>query len=78
MKNKRTSYKSAFAQRLEELMKTFKYSQAYVADHIECSRSSVSKWLSQQREPTLVNIWKLADLFNCSVDVLVGRRPLGE
>lgn len=78
MKDKRTDCKSAFANRLEKLMTTFNYNQAFVADKVECSRSIVSKWLHQLREPTLVNIWKLADLFECSVDVLVGRKPLGE
>lgn len=65
--------KHAFAMRLKELMAEYNYNQANVADKVECSRSIVSKWLHELREPTLTNLWKLADLFNCSIDVLVGK-----
>jgi len=75
MKDKRDDFKTAFASRLGELMKSHSYNQRDVASKIDCSVSSVSKWLNLFREPTLNNIWKLADLFECSVDVLVGRQP---
>lgn len=76
MKNKRTDCKEAFAMRLKELMQNNNFTQTVVATKIDCSVSSVSKWLNLLREPTLSHIWSLADLFNCSVDVLVGKRPL--
>ena len=65
--------KHSFAVRLKELMTEFNYGQRIVSEKIGSSRSIVSKWLHEQREPTLSNLWKLADLFNCSIDVLSGR-----
>lgn len=65
--------KHSFASRLKELMNEFNYTQSAVSNKIGCSRSIVSKWLHEQREPTLTNLWKLADLFNCTIDMLVGR-----
>jgi len=63
----------SFATRLRELMVENSYTQTNVSDKVGCSRSIVSKWLHEQREPTLTNLWKLSDLFNCSIDILVGR-----
>lgn len=65
--------KHTFATRLRELMTEAGYNQTGVSSKIGCSRSIVSKWLHEQREPTLTNLWKLADLFNCTIDILVGR-----
>lgn len=65
--------KHSFSVRLKELMVELNYNQSAVSNKIGCSRSIVSKWLHEQREPTLTNLWKLADLFNCSIDILVGR-----
>ena len=48
-----------------------KLSQGDVAEKLEVSRQSVSKWETGQSVPELDKIVKLADLFGVSVDELV-------
>lgn len=48
-------------------------SQKYVAISVGVSAPTVSMWESGSKEPTRENILKLADLFNVSVDYLLGR-----
>lgn len=46
---------------------SLKFSQAYVAEQLEVSRQAVSKWETNQSEPSTSNLMKLADLFDCDV-----------
>ena len=48
-------------------------SQGDLADRLEVSRQSVSKWETGQSVPDLDKIIKLADLFGVTVDELDGR-----
>ncbi len=52
-------------------------SQDDLAEKLEVSRQSVSKWETAQSTPDLDKIIKLADLFGTTVDQLVrdGERP---
>lgn len=49
------------------------YSQKYVALCVGVSMPTVSMWESGAKSPSIDNLMKLADLFNTSIDYLVGR-----
>ncbi|MCI5820017.1 MAG: helix-turn-helix domain-containing protein [Acidaminococcus sp.] len=63
-----------FAERLLELRKEKNVSQAALAKAIGVSYSIVCYWETDRSEPTGVNLVKLADFFDCSVDYLLGRK----
>lgn len=51
--------------------KSLKLSQEYVAQQLGVSRQAVSKWETDQSEPSTDNLIKLADLFNSDIKELV-------
>lgn len=51
--------------------KTLKLSQEYVAEQLGVSRQAVSKWETNQSEPSTGNLIKLADLFDSDIKELV-------
>ena len=63
-----------FAERPLELRKEKNVSQAALAKAIGVSYSIVCYWETDRSEPTGVNLVKLADFFDCSVDYLLGRK----
>ena len=67
----------ALSDRILELRTGMGLSQGDLADRLEVSRQSVSKWETGQSVPDLDKIIKLADLFSITVDELVreGERP---
>ncbi len=64
------------AQRIEDLMKNEKLTQMQLAKAIGVGQSSVSDWLNSKSEPSVENLWKLADFFDVSVDYLIGRKEI--
>ena len=62
-----------FAERLLELRKEKGLSQAKLAKEIGVSFSVVCYWETDRAEPTALNLVKLADFFDISVDYLLGR-----
>lgn len=51
--------------------KSLKLSQEYVAEQLGVSRQAVSKWETNQSEPSTDNLIKLADLFDSDIKELV-------
>ena len=49
------------------------YNQNDVAEKIGVTRSTISDWETKRSEPNVLQLTKVADLFNCSIDYLVGR-----
>ena len=66
--------KTKFAENLYHYRKERKLSQEDVALKIFVSQQCVSQWEKGQIEPTLTFLWRLADLFDVSLDELVGRK----
>lgn len=62
-----------FAERLYELRKERKISQAKLAKAINISYGIVCYWETDRSEPTAPNLVKLADYFGVSTDYLLGR-----
>jgi len=56
--------------------KSLKLSQEYVAEHLGVSRQAVSKWETNQSEPSSNNLIKLAELFECDLQEMTLPRNL--
>lgn len=60
-------------QRLIEIRQNHGYSQKYVALSIGVAPSIVSRWESGKKIPSRESVSKLADLYEVSIDYLMGR-----
>ena len=65
-----------FGLRLKNFRADAKYSQLQLAFKIGCTQQCVSGWENGKIEPTLTYLWKIADVFNISIDRLIGRGEL--
>jgi transcriptional regulator with XRE-family HTH domain len=63
-----------FAENLKLLMKEHGYNQVRLAKLTGISQSAVSAWLLGKKEPSILSLWLLADLFDTTIDELVGRK----
>lgn len=59
--------------RLKDLREDKDYTQQKVADYLACNRSAYSNYEMGIRSVPLEVLWKLADLYETSVDYLIGR-----
>ncbi len=62
-----------FQKRLNELRKQFGYSQRHSAKMLGISQPSYIRYEIGNSEPSLENLCKIADIFEVSVDYLLGR-----
>lgn len=60
-----------FANKFKELRLKNDYTQEFIAEKFNMSKSGISYWESGRNEPSIEMIIKLADLFNVSVDELI-------
>lgn len=64
------------SKRLKELRIKNNYSQTDIANYLNISRQSVSKWEAGKTTPDLDNLILLAELYNLSIDSLItGNTP---
>ena len=59
--------------RLKELREENGLSQKKLADSIDTSQRNIGRWENGENEPTMSQLVKLANYFNCSIDFLVGK-----
>ena len=62
-----------FAQRIKELRKEKHWSQEFLASQIGYSKSAIGEWEKRHKEPNFDTLIKLANLFDISIDYLLGR-----
>ena len=62
-----------FSERLVYLRDYFNFSNQQIYSHPEISKSRYYDWLSGKRVPTLESVIALAEIFDCSVDFIIGR-----
>ncbi len=62
-----------FAENLKSLRLEKKLSQRKLAEAVGVTQQCVSEWERAKIEPTLGYLWRLADLFGISIDILCGR-----
>ncbi|MBR2336737.1 MAG: helix-turn-helix transcriptional regulator [Clostridia bacterium] len=63
-----------FQERLMEQRKLNKLTQRQVADYLQIAQPSYIRYENGSAEPSLDALVKLADLFDVSVDYLLGRK----
>ncbi len=51
--------------------------QYELAERMGVKQASVSAWESGAAMPSAANLLKLADIFSCTVDEILGRKPIG-
>lgn len=66
--------KIKFSENLRQLMKDENLTQQELANKMGIAQSAISAWLNQKKEPSVSNLWLLADIFNIDMDCLVGRK----
>lgn len=59
--------------RLRDLREDNDYKQQEIADYLSCAQNSYSHYETGTRNIPLESLCKLADLYNTSVDYLIGR-----
>jgi transcriptional regulator with XRE-family HTH domain len=62
------------ADHLKYLRKQRNWTQEDVAQHLNVSRSQISKWENGEMLPDLQSMEKLSELYGVSIDFLVGKR----
>ena len=62
-----------FGKKLREVRKSKKLTQKELAEQIGIKRNTYSDWENGKTEPSFENLIKLADLFEVSLDCLLGR-----
>lgn len=63
---------SFFAERLSELMFDNKITKEEILNDFRINRTTLNRYLAGKRVPSLTIMIKFADLFNCSMDYLLG------
>ena len=63
-----------FAENLRTRRKERGWSQQDLALKIHYSQQCISQWEKMQVEPTLSSLWALSDVFEISVDELIGKK----
>ena len=68
MKNK----KNEFAKRFKELREENGFSQRSFGKLLNTTQTGISRWEVGSREPDIDTLMKIAEIFGCSVDYLIG------
>lgn len=61
----------SFGEKLSKLRKSSNYTQEQLADLLDVSRQSISKWESDLAYPETEKIIKISSIFDCSIDYLL-------
>ncbi len=59
--------------RINELRKENNLTQKQLAEKVGCNQSMIARWEKGECEPTAGAILKLAEVFGCSTDYLLGK-----
>ena len=64
--------------KIKELRKTNKKNQTEIANLLHLTQQTYAKYELGQLEPSIDTLWKLADIYQVSLDYLVGRDNTNE
>lgn len=59
--------------RIKKLREDFGYTQQDLANKINGAKSTIAMYENETRKPSLEILIKLSDIFNCSIDYLLGK-----
>ena len=60
-------------ERLKNLRLSKNFTQKQVANFLGCNQTAIGKYERGELEPNISLLLKLSDIFDCSIDYLVGR-----
>lgn len=60
--------------RIKEFRQKFGMKQQELADVLSVKQTTVSGWEVGRREPDFESLKRMADIFNCSIDELLGQK----
>ncbi len=63
-----------FGERLKSLRVEMSLSQSQLAEALCTTQRKISYWELGKTEPDIASLWNIADFFDISVDVLIGRK----
>lgn len=63
---------SIFAERIIEIKEEYNLSNLQFEKICGCKNQSISSWLTKGVYPKLVNLMRMSDYFNCSLDYILG------
>ena len=69
---------SIFSKRVTQLRKDRGWSQEELAQRMGVTRSAIGNWEQGTREPDYVTLERVADLFNCEMQYLIGEKPASD
>ena len=67
-----------FSKNLNDLLKTHKMSQQYLADMLGTSQATVNRWVKGINQPTYEDLFLISIIFNETIDFLLGKEDLSE
>lgn len=59
--------------KIKELRDHAKMSQADLSEKLSVKRNTVSSWERERTQPDFESLLKMADIFDCSIDEILGR-----
>lgn len=59
--------------RIKSLRKEFNMGQQELADKIGVAKSTIAMYENGTRKPSIKVLFKLSDIFNCSIDYILGK-----
>ena len=68
----------SLGERIKEQRKNSGLSQEKVAEFVGVSRQAVTKWEANQSAPSTENLFKLAEIFGTTVDMLLSSNEDGK
>jgi transcriptional regulator with XRE-family HTH domain len=62
--------------RIKNLREEFNMTQQELADKINGAKSTIAMYEKEDRKPSMEVLIKLAEIFNCSIDYLLGKSDI--
>ena len=62
--------------RIKNLREELNITQQELADKLNCSKSVIGLYENDRRKPSLEVLLKLSEIFNCSIDYILGKSDI--
>lgn len=66
-------YMNKIGKRIKKIREEKEITQQQLANYIDVDRTTLSHYESGARLPSIYILWKIADMFDISIDELIGR-----
>ena len=62
--------------RIKQLREENKWTQLELSQKMNCAMSSIAMYEKEERKPSMEVLIKLSEIFNCSIDYLLGKTDI--